>query len=134
MLPYGLRITFPQDDWGYHEFADDQGRVWVHTKKHEWIIAPEYAWDGASFALNFESTIPASAFHDSAGQFRHQPCIRESLDGGVWNLRFAEIIEAQGSPWVARLYWFGLTLGNPLYVAAGKLLGIKITGRCLIHT
>jgi hypothetical protein len=128
-----LHIHFPTKFWGTHDFADQQGRVWASTRGRDWILSEGYAWDGASFAINFEATIAASAWHDAAGQFRCLPCIQYDLPGGQWNELFADIIASQGAPKVAALYWFGLMLGNPFYSAIGKLLGNKSTGQCLAH-
>jgi hypothetical protein len=130
VLDTDLRITFG-DNWGWHEFADDGGRVWCRTEGHDWILVAGYAWDGASMAINFPSTIAASCWHDGAGQFRHLGCIKDRLSGGVWNGRFAEIIAGMGAPWVARVYWLGLAIGNPVYGAIGRWLGRKGSGKCL---
>lgn len=133
VLTSDLRITFPTKYWGNHEFADDAGRVWARTEGRDWIILAGYAWDGASFAINFAWTIAASAWHDAVGQFRHLLCLAADLTGAEWNQLFADIIRSRGGKKTAAVYHFGLTLGNPFYQALGKLFGSKSTGSCLIH-
>ena len=133
VLEADLTIRFPKDFWGSHEFADKDGRPWVTTEARDWTISEGYAWDGASFAINFEETLAASAWHDSSGQFRHLRCISKDLTGKIWNDRFADIITAQGAPKIAAVYWFGLFIGNPFYSGIGKLIGNRQTGRCLNH-
>jgi hypothetical protein len=133
VLTEELRITFPTKLWGRHIFADKDGRVWAETDGRDWILSKDYAWDGASFAINFAETIAASAWHDAAGQFRHLLCIKKDLPRDQWNKLFADIITSQGAPKVAAIYHFGLVIGNPFYNLAGKILGNHSTGQCLIH-
>ncbi len=133
ILTSPLQITFPKDYWGKHEFADEKNCVWAKAEARDWTISKGYAWDGASCAPDFPETIAASCWHDAAGQFRHLPCIQTALSGGVWNHRFAEIIESQGAPKIATLYYIGLTLGNPVYSLLGKLFGKKPSGRCKLQ-
>ncbi len=131
VLEAPLTIRFPLDWWGKYQFLDDEGRVWSQADGRDWTIVAGYAWDGASMAPNFPSTMAASCWHDSAGQFRHLPCIASELPGGKWNKRFAQIIAAQGGTKVAALYHLGLILGNPFYSLIGKILGAKRGGKCV---
>jgi len=131
VLEKPLTIRFPLDWWGKYQLADDEGRVWSKVDGRDWTIVAGYAWDGASFAINFPSTLAASAWHDAAGQFRHLPCIASELPGWKWNRRFSEIISAQGDKGIAALYLLGLIIGNPFYSVIGKILGAKRGGRCI---
>lgn len=131
VLEEPLTIRFPLDWWGRYQFTDDEGRVWSQVDGRDWTIPEDYAWDGASFAINFPSTLAASCWHDAAGQFRHLPCIARELPGSLWNRRFAEIISAQGDQNIAALYHLGLILGNPFYSFFGRLFGAKHSGRCV---
>jgi len=133
VLTEDLVITFPKDFWGDHYFVDTKGTLRVVTEGRDFVILKGYAWDGSSFAINFDETLAASCWHDAAGQFRQLPCIAPDLPGALWNKRFAEIIEAQGAPRIASFYHFGLILGNPFYSAIGKLIGHKQDGSCLTH-
>lgn len=141
VLTDDLRIHFPYDFWGYYAFADDRGRIWTYVDGRDWVILKDYAWDGCSPKFffggrhwgtpDFESTRIASCWHDSAGQFRHLPCIKDELPGSKWNTRFKELIKSQGAPGVAFTYHAGLAIGNPFYQAIGNLLGSKRSGRCM---
>lgn len=133
VLTSPLKITFPKDYWGPHWFADKDGKIWSTTDQRDWTIREGYAWDGATLAPDFKETIAASCWHDAASQFRHLLCISTALSGGVWNARFAEIIRAQGAPWLASIYHAGLTIGNPVYHAIGSFFGKKPTGQCLFR-
>ena len=133
VLTSNLRITFPTKFWGTHYFHDQNNVLRAATEDRDFLIGRDYAWDGASFAINFPWTIAASCWHDAAGQFRHLPCIAPELPGAEWNKLFADIIRARGAYKTADLYHFGLTLGNPFYSAIGKLFGSKRQGECLIH-
>jgi hypothetical protein len=130
VLDAPLVIRFPLDWWGKYQFLDDEGKVWCQVDGRDWTISTDYAWDGASFAFDFPSTLAASCWHDCAGQFRHLACIKAELPGWKWNRRFAEIISAQGDTKLAALYHFGLIIGNPFYSFIGKFLGAKNKGVC----
>jgi len=133
VLTSDLCITFTIKFWGRHRLSDKEGKIRSETDGRNWTIKSGYAWDGASFAINFPWTIAASCWHDSAGQFRHLPCIAPELTGAEWNKLFADIIRYYGADKTAFVYHFGLVLGNPFYSALGKLFGSKRTGSCLIH-
>lgn len=140
VLEEDLRIRFPLDYWGEHRFHDQKGTLRVSTSGNVWTIHKGYAWDGCSPKIflfgrhlgtpDFEATRAASAWHDSAGQFRHLECTKQQIPGGVWNRRFGDIIRGQGSDLVASAYVAGLTLGNPFYQLLGKLAGGSARGRC----
>lgn len=135
VLTAPLTIYFPKEFFPRVKWIDQYGEIWVRTDGREWTISEGYAWDGCSpkvFAFgkfwgtpDFRSTLAASCWHDSAGQCRLDPCMRPELPGWKWNERFAEIIAAQGCPKLARVYHLGLTLGNPLYAALGRLSGAE---------
>ena len=133
VLTSDLVIYFPSKFFGDHRFMDKTEQPWVDIQGRKWTIYRDYAWDGASCAINFTTTLAASAWHDACGQFRHLPCLQPIITGGEWNRLFADIIRSQGAPRIAALYHFGLILGNPFYSALGKLIGHKPTGTCSLH-
>lgn len=140
VLDAPLRIYFGDKDWGFHDLVDDKGKVWVKLRGHIWEIQKDYAWDGSSPKVkvckqwlgtpDLLSTLVASCWHDSSGQFRHLKCVNKSLSWGEWNKYFRDLITDNLIGWV---YYLGLMAGNVPYQFLGKWAGKKATGSCNFH-
>ena len=135
-----LTIFFENKTFSDHDFRDQRGILRARVRGREWTILKNYAWDGCSPKFrafgrwwgtpDYAETIAASCWHDSAGQFRGLRCMVTELSGGEWNQTFASIIESEGSARIAKTYLAGLTIGNPFYQIAGKLISKPQKGYC----
>jgi hypothetical protein len=135
-----LLLYFPDDNFGWHNFADKNGKVWAVVRGNSWKISSGYAWDGSSPKIriakvwlgtpDFDSTLIASLWHDCSGQFRHLKCLNEKLTWGRWNKLFKDLITNKV---IGCTYHAGLIIGNIPFSLIGKLFNHKPTCVCTIH-
>jgi hypothetical protein len=67
-----LVLRFPGKDFGCHQLADEEGRIWLYLHGCEVTILEEYSWDGASLAPDW--ALMESCLHDALCQFLCVAC------------------------------------------------------------